>query len=352
MGGVLNQLQDDREVVIAYARRSLRFGMPAVIPSTGTVLHVGKCWRRFLCALTFVRTFGEHSSLCALIIVRSDGSRIFGTVMECWPDGICCLASFRLRLNTAQELNTLMQMAFLVNVANVRGRTVRCPRRRGRPEASVQRWHCWFNRLPLLPWGFDGCWSFATYLEEVTAALEPAGLELDFITAYWLDNTLITVRKWVRHHVGRTVLDCPRSCDLGSCNLEIYQLIRTIFSGADECRRRRHHSWLVPLSERQSFIQWYHDSIFTGHLGVSRTVYRLLDRVNWPGLHEDVRSYISSCSVCLARKSPCHRRAPMGHVSVGHRWDRVAMDILDMPVTTSKGNRYVLVMVDCFSPAR
>ena len=39
----------------------------------------------------------------------------------------------------------------------------------------------------------------------------------------------------------------------------------------------------------------------------------------------------------------------MGHVEVGHRWDRVAMDILDMSVTTPKGNRYVLVMVDCFS---
>ena len=39
----------------------------------------------------------------------------------------------------------------------------------------------------------------------------------------------------------------------------------------------------------------------------------------------------------------------MGHVEVGHRWDRVAMDLLDMSVTTPKGNRYVLVMVDCFS---
>ena len=37
----------------------------------------------------------------------------------------------------------------------------------------------------------------------------------------------------------------------------------------------------------------------------------------------------------------------MGHVSVGHRWVRVAMDILDMSV--SKGNRYVLVIVDWFS---
>ena len=34
---------------------------------------------------------------------------------------------------------------------------------------------------------------------------------------------------------------------------------------------------------------------------------------------------------------------------VGHRWERVAMDLLDMSVTTTRGNRYVLVMVDCFS---
>ena len=39
----------------------------------------------------------------------------------------------------------------------------------------------------------------------------------------------------------------------------------------------------------------------------------------------------------------------MGHVEVGHRWERVAMDLLDMSVTTTRGNKYVLVMVDCFS---
>ena len=39
----------------------------------------------------------------------------------------------------------------------------------------------------------------------------------------------------------------------------------------------------------------------------------------------------------------------MGHVTVGRRWERVAMDLLDMSVTSTKGNRYVLVMVDCFS---
>ena len=71
--------------------------------------------------------------------------------------------------------------------------------------------------------------------------------------------------------------------------------------------------------------------------------------VNWTGStgRGCVKMFVPT--VCLARKSPCPRRAPMGHVDVGHRWDRMAMDLLDMSVTTLKGNRYVLVMVDCFS---
>ena len=36
----------------------------------------------------------------------------------------------------------------------------------------------------------------------------------------------------------------------------------------------------------------------------------------------------------------------MGHVAVGRRWERVAMDLLDMSITSTKGNRYGLVMVD------
>ena len=31
-------------------------------------------------------------------------------------------------------------------------------------------------------------------------------------------------------------------------------------------------------------IRRFHDSLFAGHLGVSRTVYRLKNRVYWPGI--------------------------------------------------------------------
>ena len=79
---------------------------------------------------------------------------------------------------------------------------------------------------------------------------------------------------------------------------------------------------LSASQERPDMISRFDDSLFAGHLGVSRT------RVYWPGLHHNIRSYLASCTACLARKSPCPLMAPMGHVDVGHRWDRVAMDLL------------------------
>ena len=111
-------------------------------------------------------------------------------------------------------------------------------------------------------------------------------------------------------------------------------------------------SWGLSVSgssSRMSKTDSIHDSLFAGHLGITRTIFRLLDRVYWPGLRRDVKTYITSCTICLARKSPCPRGAQMGHVVVGHRWERVAMDLLDMSFTTTWENRYVLVMVDCFS---
>ena len=64
---------------------------------------------------------------------------------------------------------------------------------------------------------------------------------------------------------------------------------------------------VVPVKKRQEFIRQFHDSLFAGHLGITRTVFRLQHRVYWPGLRGDVQTYIQSCTTCIARKSPCPR---------------------------------------------
>ena len=72
--------------------------------------------------------------------------------MACWPDGICCSASFRLHMSIDRELSMLMRMAFLANVASACSRIVRYHRRRrtlGTPDCHQ---HCWTNLLPLRLW--------------------------------------------------------------------------------------------------------------------------------------------------------------------------------------------------------
>ena len=204
----------------------------------------------------------------------------------------------------------------------------------------------------LLP-GLSGeTWVATTLLDGLTVDLLPAGADLDLIVASRQDKTLATVREWVQ---SGTVPPWADSTGF-SPELRCWRLqVGNLFIDTDRrlWRRRAPPSGasqlVVPRSERRDMIRRFHDSLFAGHLGVSRTVFRLQSCVYWPGLHQNVRTYLASCTICLARKSLCARRAPMGHVAVGHRWDRVAMDLLDLSLTSAKGNRYVLVMVDCFS---
>ena len=204
----------------------------------------------------------------------------------------------------------------------------------------------------LLPELSGETWVASALMEKFTADLLPAGSNVDLIAESCYDDTLTTVRGWIQSKSTPAWAEyAGLSPELRCWRLQIGNL--SIDTEGSLWRRRappaEGSQLVVPRNERRAMIRRFHDSLFAGHLGISRTVFRLQTRVYWPGLRNDVRTYIASCTVCIARKSPCPRRAPMGHVAVGRRWERVAMDLLDMSITSAKGNRYVLVMVDCFS---
>ena len=204
----------------------------------------------------------------------------------------------------------------------------------------------------LLPELLGETWVASALLDELTWDLPPAGVNNELVSATSEDRMLQTVRSWVESgNVPPWPACAGLAPELRCWRLQVGNL--NIDSLGRLWRRRSPPSvgsqLVVPVKKRQDLIKQFHDSLFAGHLGITRTVFRLLDRVYWPGLRRDVQTYIKWCTICIVRKSPCPRRAPMGHVEVGHRWERVAMDLLDMSVTTARGNRYVLVMVDCFT---
>ena len=84
-------------------------------------------------------------------------------------------------------------------------------------------------------------------------------------------------------------------------------------------------------------------------MGRTRTLARLADRFYWSGMADDVKDWLSQCVACMKRKSPVGRHHPLGNIPTGHRWDRIAMDILDVCDPTPEGFRYILVIADYFS---
>ena len=106
---------------------------------------------------------------------------------------------------------------------------------------------------------------------------------------------------------------------------------------------------LVPKAGRERLFLTYHASLNGGHLGRTQTLAKLADRFYWSGMSDDVKDWLGQCVACIKRKSPVGRHHPLGNIPTGHRWDRIAMDILDVCDPTPEGFCYILVIADYFS---
>ncbi|KAK6166422.1 hypothetical protein SNE40_023117 [Patella caerulea] len=104
---------------------------------------------------------------------------------------------------------------------------------------------------------------------------------------------------------------------------------------------------VVPSKYRRSVLKIAHESIMSGHLGIERTVNKVLSEFFWPGVHADTRRFCQSCDVCQ-RTIPKGRvpKLPLGKMPViDVPFRRVAVDIIGplKPISTN-GNRYILTL--------
>ena len=82
-----------------------------------------------------------------------------------------------------------------------------------------------------------------------------------------------------------------------------------------------------------------------GHPGRARTTLIIADKYHWPSLKQDVRHFVESCR-CRMKKRQWSTQLRMLPARFLRAWEVLEMDILDMKVVSSKGNRYLLVVVD------
>ena len=106
---------------------------------------------------------------------------------------------------------------------------------------------------------------------------------------------------------------------------------------------------IVPKTMCDTIFNDSHHTTYGGHFGITHTHSKLQLHYYWPGMSDFVKDRISACHKCVVRKSPINRHHPMGHVPVSGRFERVAMDLLDVSVISAKGYKYILVVCDYFT---
>ena len=92
----------------------------------------------------------------------------------------------------------------------------------------------------------------------------------------------------------------------------------------------------------------HHDGLSAGHQGVENILARLHQEAFWVNMACEVDEYCRKCIICQCSKMPMPIRAPMLHVPIGRTWQMIAVDILEVPVSTYN-NRYLMVVQDYFS---
>lgn len=121
----------------------------------------------------------------------------------------------------------------------------------------------------------------------------------------------------------------------------------------NKCPLSSEFAWkeVVPSELREQLIRTNHDEPTAGHLGIHKTYLRLALRYFWPNMHADVVNFVSSCSTCIAYKSPNH--ATLGEMGRPKQCSRpfqmISIDFVGPLPVSRKQNAYLLVVVCCFS---
>ena len=103
---------------------------------------------------------------------------------------------------------------------------------------------------------------------------------------------------------------------------------------------------VVPEGFREKVVRLAHETLLTEHLGIKKTLDRVVSEFFWPGVCGDEARFCKSCDNCqrTIQKSRV-TKVPLGKMPlIDTPFKRVAVDIVGP--TEPKKSRYILTMTD------
>ena len=107
---------------------------------------------------------------------------------------------------------------------------------------------------------------------------------------------------------------------------------------------------VIPKSMKSEVMDLNHCIPASGHQGIIRTKAKIREKYFWYGMSADIHRFIASCEVCAKSKKPVrHARYQLTKFHAGSPMERVHLDFLGPLMQTTRGNQYILMMVDQFT---
>ncbi|CAC5391269.1 unnamed protein product [Mytilus coruscus] len=108
----------------------------------------------------------------------------------------------------------------------------------------------------------------------------------------------------------------------------------------------------IPRKMVPTMLAETHNSLFSGHLGISRSIRRTQRLYFWSLMNSDIENWIKSCELCSERKQPPNPvRAQLSSMPIASMpFERVSTDIMGpLPVSGPSKYQYVLVFICYFT---
>ena len=167
------------------------------------------------------------------------------------------------------------------------------------------------------------------------------------------DPHLIPIIQWLEddRSPGQAELflqsDCTKHLWAMRNILELRQGVLYYYWITVEGRRRL---FVVPVDLKEKVMSSCHDLKAAGHLGIDKTYHKIIMSFYWPNMKKEIRAFVKSCNLCNRYKKFTNTpRAKQRPYHAGMPMERVHLDILGPFRLTTRGNKYVLVIVDQFS---
>ena len=163
------------------------------------------------------------------------------------------------------------------------------------------------------------------------------------------DKDLELLDNWL-HHNRKTE---QTELNLASPTQKFYYLNRDLFFVAGEVIYKKdddEDKLVVPHSVKNDLIQACHDIPSAGHQGVERTKEYMKQKYYWHHMGRDIKNHVAFCAACNINKAANRKnKHPMMTSHMGAPMERIHVDFMGPFPTSTRGNKYILVLVDNFT---